>query len=1270
MKYHSTWATRVAILSWAATCLLVPFGVTSASAEEASWIWSPQHDGDRVPHSSCHFRKRIDLDRPDRGQVTIVADDAYDLYVNGRRIGHGESTDRLIEYDISRFLVRGRNVVGVKVSNIRGSTAALAARVVIREEGGEWETYSTDSSWRTSLSPLPFWNSILYNDNRWDEAQVFGELGKTAPWDVRENIAAGEEPATAAESRRFKVGQEFEVEQILDHDKTGSLIAMAFNEFGHILASRDGGPLLLIYDSNADGRADAVRTYCDLVKSCQGILPLNGMVYVTADGPDGNALYALSDKNRDGMLESAKPIVKFGKSGEHSAHGLVLGSDGLIYVVVGNSAMPQIEANEASPYRGYYEGDLLPRYEDPGGHALNVRAPGGLVIRTDTAGKNVEVVAGGLRNAYDLAFNREGELMVHDSDMESDLGTTWYRPTRLYHVTPGAEFGWRSGWSKWPDYFVDSLPGILDTGRGSPTGATCYDHFAFPTRYQGAMFLGDWSEGRILAVTMKRDGASYSATSEVFLQGHPLNITDLSVGPDGALYFATGGRGSNGGIFRVKWKGEIPESVTNLGEGISRAIRQPQLDSAWARQEIAAVRSSLGDAWRGQLRGVARSTANPWYYRTRALALMQLFGPEPDAGLLASLSRDENEIVRGKAVELMGLFPSDETHARLVKLLDDPDRIVRRRACEALVRARQETPLEAITMLLASDDRYEAWAARRLLERLPVEQWKDQVLASNDHRVFIQGSLALMIAHPSAQHAKAVVQRFNRLSNEFITDRNFVDMLRLMQVAMHLGELQAGDVPELRDLLGREFPSGNEQMNRELMRILAFVQATEPMGRYLEFLASNNADLERLHAAMHLRFIKEGWPEGRRLDLIEFFEKAAKWEGGGSFKSYLANIERDFAKTLSKEEARSVLTMGNDYPNAALGALYAISKDTDRDWVPLLKSLDAQLASNQEEAAEQVRTGILAVLAQNGSEEATAYLREVWENEPSRRLVATLGLAQDPDANWEFLVRALDSIEGDAAREVMVKLTEVDAAPKESEYFRQVILLGLTLKEKGAEQANLLLRHWSGQALADPDTAWSDELKQWQRWYRDGNPDRPPAELPVPSPDSKWQMHDLLHHLSSEEGGHGSASKGALIFEKAQCIKCHKSGGRGESLGPDLSNVGKRFMKKQLLESILYPSHVISDQYASKTVLTTSGRTYTGIVAGGGQNDVVVLQASGEKVRIDKDDIDEIVPSGKSAMPEGLLNTLTLEEISDLFAYLGVIPAQSVARRNDGTITQ
>jgi len=72
---------------------------------------------------------------------------------------------------------------------------------------------------------------------------------------------------------------------------------MAFNEFGHIIASQENGPLYLLHDRDGDGLAESVRVYCDEVKSCQGILPLNGEVFVTGMGPEGMGLYRLSDND-------------------------------------------------------------------------------------------------------------------------------------------------------------------------------------------------------------------------------------------------------------------------------------------------------------------------------------------------------------------------------------------------------------------------------------------------------------------------------------------------------------------------------------------------------------------------------------------------------------------------------------------------------------------------------------------------------------------------------------------------------------------------------------------------------------------------------------------------------------------------------------------------------------------------------------------------------------------------------------------------------------
>ena len=97
-------------------------------------------------------------------------------------------------------------------------------------------------------------------------------------------------------------------------------------------------------------------------------------------------------------------------------------------------------------------------------------------------------------------------------------------------------------------------------------------------------------------------------------------------------------------------------------------------------------------------------------------------------------------------------------------------------------------------------------------------------------------------------------------------------------------------------------------------------------------------------------------------------------------------------------------------------------------------------------------------------------------------------------------------------------------------------------------------------------------------------------------------------------------------------------------------------------ESIIYPSRVISDQYDAKIVVTLDGLTHTGIVGTGGEGELIVLQADGTKVPVREEDIEEILPSKVSAMPEGLLDSLSLKEVADLISFLEDTPTVSVTR--------
>ncbi|TWU02955.1 DUF7133 domain-containing protein [Stieleria varia] len=1240
---------------------------TISTAEEAQWIWATGTTADQpiAENAVCLFRKTINLKVPATGRIEIAADDQYELFVNGKQIGTGSSSRQVDELDITDYLEVGRNVVAVRVLNTHGDTAALMARVSVKPGNSDkWYTFNSDASWKTNPEDIPLWATVVFNDRLWGSAAMFGALGDTAPWDRDEEVVAEQQ---TEQSERFQIQKGFGVQRVLADEKIGSVIAMTFNEFGHMLLSQEGGPLLLVYDQNEDGIPETVRTYCDKVKSCQGILALNGEVFVTGDGPEGVALYRLSDTDRNGSLEKATAILKFkGDGGEHGPHGLRLGHDGMIYVALGSHVRSIGKRGDGETYRDPYEGDVLPRYEDPSGHGRGVKAPGGTIIRTNVDGSVVETVAGGLRNAYDIVFHPSGGMFIHDSDMENDIGTAWYRPNAIFDVTEGAEFGWRSGWSKWPEYYLDRLPDLLDTGRGSPTGGVCYEHYMFPVRYQNTLFMADWSEGRILNVRLKPRGAGYVADSEVFLQGQPLNVTDLEVGPDGALYFCTGGRATAGGVYRVVYKGKIPDRVKNLGSGIASAVRQPQIESAWTRQEIASIKRELGDKWNQMVAGVAYSDDNPPEYRVRAMTLMQLFGPVPSEDLLLELSKAESEQVRAKAATMLGMGSGARSRERLVELLADDDPHVKRAACESMIRGELlPTDTEALMPLLGSEDRTLAFVARRVLERMPVSRWRKEVLNTADARVAIVGMLALVNAEPTEATAIEVLERVSEMMTGFLSDADFTDVLRLTQVAISRGKVDASKLQPLGEQIAEEFPAGEQRINHELIRLAAYLGSDSLATRAIDYLDSDAPEDSRTLVAMCLQFLSHDWNAQQRFAILKYYEKAANRSSDGSLPLYMTNVTRDFADSLSEDDLNAILEQGHVWQNAALAAIYKLERPISDDTAESLISLDEKLRADDREtrdAQRRLRTGIVALLATSETEESGEYLRLLWREEPERRAVIAMALSVHPEGdNWDYLVRSLNILEDVAADEVVKALRTVPIATDDPTALRHLILLGVRAEEQQLpfENVERLLEHWTG--MERPDGG-QKSMRPWQKWFSKTYPDRPAAVPPKPD-ESRWDFEQLVSHLESDEGRFGDPELGKVAYTKAQCAQCHRFGNYGESIGPNLSGIARRFTRREIVESILYPAHVVSDQYASKKVLTLDGRVFVGMVSDDSGGTMTIRDAKNTTTVIASKDIDQILPSTSSIMPSGLVDELTLKEIGDLMAYLGALPSAQVAQR-------
>lgn len=342
----------------------------------------------------------------------------------------------------------------------------------------------------------------------------------------------------------------------------GSWVSLTADDKGRLIASDQHGSLYRITPSPVG--ADATQTKVEKLKvqvgMAQGLLFHKGQLYVVVNGQIGSftsGLYRLSDTNNDDQFDRIEQLRVFGGAGEHGPHGIVLGPDGnSLYIVCGNHTDAPLFSSSAVPIR-WQEDQLLPLITDPNGHAAAIRAPGGWFAKMDMNGENLEMFAIGFRNSYDLAFNDAGDLFTFDSDMEWDIGAPWYRPTRIYHVTSGSDYGWRTGNSVWPSYYIDTLPGAADAGPGSPTGVVFGTGSKFPEKYQNALFAADWSYGNIYAVHLSPSGSSYTGDIERFAFAMPLGVTDMVVLPnDGALYFTVGGRKSTSALYRIVWTGE------------------------------------------------------------------------------------------------------------------------------------------------------------------------------------------------------------------------------------------------------------------------------------------------------------------------------------------------------------------------------------------------------------------------------------------------------------------------------------------------------------------------------------------------------------------------------------------------------------------------------------------------------------------------------------------------------------------------------------------
>ena len=430
--------------------------------------------------------------------------------------------------------------------------------------------------------------------------------------------------ATPASNFRLPEGFQAELVYEVPSQEQGSWVAMCVDLKGRLIVSDQYGKLYRVTPSStgnpADTKVDPINVNLGMA---QGLLHTKDGLYVDVNGegildkdqkdaPRGPGLYRLQDLDGDEQFEKIERIIPLTGGGEHGPHAIIPGPDGRLYLCAGNQTDLPEKIDRSRVPRHWNEDHLLGRMPDARGFMANRLAPGGFILSFNADGSDVELVSTGFRNEYDIAFNPLGDLFTYDADMEWDIGTPWYRPTRVNHVISGAEFGWRNGTGKWPEYFADSFGAVANIGYGSPTGITFGTGAKFPAKFQNALFVSDWSYGVVYAVHLEPEGASYKSTFEPFVSAAPMPVTDLLIHPEqGCMYMTIGGRKTQSALYRIRYAGdESTQPAVFPDNAVAKSARAARheleaMHIPGAKLDITAAMRSIGSPDRA-LRTAAR----------------------------------------------------------------------------------------------------------------------------------------------------------------------------------------------------------------------------------------------------------------------------------------------------------------------------------------------------------------------------------------------------------------------------------------------------------------------------------------------------------------------------------------------------------------------------------------------------------------------------------------------------------------------------------------
>jgi quinoprotein glucose dehydrogenase len=973
----------------------------------------------------------------------------------------------------------------------------------------------------------------------------------------------------------------------------------------------------LVEDTKGGGKADKATVFADGFHSHvtgigAGVLARQGKVWYTCI-PD---LWLLQDTDGDGRADVRKSLstgygVHTGFIG-HDLHGLRMGPDGKLYFSIGDRGL-----NVTTP---------------DGRHLVNPDS--GAVLRCNPDGSELEIVATGLRNPQELAFNEFGDLFTCDNNSDSGDKARWV------HVVEGGDSGWRFGYQfmegdyrrgpfnaekLWYPAFDGQaayiVPPLFNIADG-PSGLTYDPGTGLPEAYRGRFFLCDFRGGNsgtsgVRSVKLKPKGASFELAEQTeFFWG--VLATDCDFGPDGALYVSDWHEGWNkpgkGRLYRLvnpEYQGSaLQKEVQKLladdltKRPVEELVKLLGHADQRVRQEAQFALVSKGGNSIVRLGEIAAKGPN-WLARLHAIwALGELLKEyqTPPYDLLEPLLTDADPEVRAQTIRVFGwsrwpFTPRGEWAA----LLKDPNPRVRFQAAITISRERPSKQPHDLQEKAATAALVRAMIAENNDRDPYLRHAGVMALAASLNA----GSLAKLIEDKQpAVRVAAVLALRRQHSPEASRFLNDPDSGIVLEAARAIYDVP---IPDAMDKLAARItrPDLPEPLGR---RVLAanFRLGTPESAAALARFAARRDEPEVLCGVALTLLGQWAKPSGRD-PVVGLWRPVEPRPAGVAVAAIQPALADLFAgPDLIREKAAALVgELGIRDAAPHLSALFQDTKRSARARVEALKALAALQAPGWAEAVEKGVTDVA---------------------EPVR--VAAYGLVAklDPKLSLALLEKALD---GGSVRERQAAVTTLG---------------GMRGRDADAVLVRLLDRLLAGQV---PPEVQLDLLNAAEKRR---------------SPQVRQKLEQYQARLSKDDplapyrvalvGGHAESGKN-VFFEKAEvaCLRCHKVGDDGGEVGPNLTHIGKEKSREYLLESMVDPNKQIAKGFETVILNLTDGRRLAGVVKEEDARHLTLITPEAQTVTVMKDQIAER-DTGPSSMPADIKEHLTKSELRDLVEFL------------------